>query len=134
MSHEVAMVWPMLKELRLPYPPAAYELVQEGLRHTVASVFDQDAERLSGDRHVSGQELCLGIRDVAVSSFGPLAKTVLNSWHVHGTDDFGAMVGALVEAGLFRMSENDSLDDFESVYDFDEAFGSDLDRVTHPFS
>ncbi|MEM1166091.1 MAG: Minf_1886 family protein [Planctomycetota bacterium] len=127
MTDEVAHIWPLLKTQSLPYPPSAYSLVHEGLRHAVQRVFDEDHERLMGDRHVSGQELCLGVRDVAIEQFGPLARTVLETWHISSTDDFGSMVRAMVQAGLLRMSERDTLEDFHSVYDFDEAFGTQLD-------
>ena len=129
MSNEIALIWPLLKDKGLPYPPRAYVLVQEGLRHTVEQVFDGDDARLDGDRHVSGQELCIGIRDVAIDQFGPLARTVLGAWGVHRTEDFGRMVEAMVEAGVLRMSEQDTMDDFESVYDFGEAFACELDAL-----
>ena len=130
LNEEIALIWPMLREKGLPYPPKAYALVQRGLRHAVQQMFDEGGvERMEGDRHISGQELCFGIRDMAMDEFGPLAKTVLNSWGVYHTEDFGEMVAAMVETGLLRMSERDSMDDFAGVYDFDEAFGCDLDAA-----
>ena len=53
-----------------------------------------------------------------------LAKTVLHSWGVRRTEDFGRIVFALVETGILRKSEEDSLGDFMGVFDFDEAFGA----------
>ncbi|MEM9082267.1 MAG: Minf_1886 family protein [Planctomycetota bacterium] len=131
MGNEIALIWPMLRDKNLPYPPRAYSVVQLGLRRAVEQVYDVDEARLMGDRHVTGQDLCLGIRDVAIEQFGPLAKAVLESWNISQTSDFGNMVEALVEAGLFRMSDRDSFEDFCDVYDFDEAFGCELD-VTSP--
>lgn len=105
-----------------PYPPAAFDFVQEGLRHTVETLRDAEPELPDGGRHVSGQELCVGLRDYAIKQFGGLARTVLRSWHVHRTEDFGRIVFALVDAGALRKTEEDSLEDFQGVYDFDEAF------------
>lgn len=51
-----------------------------------------------------------------------LAKTVLNHWGLRTTEDFGKIVFALVEAGLMRKTDEDTLEDFQGVYDFDEEF------------
>lgn len=77
-----------------------------------------------GGTHVSGQELCLGLRALAVEKYGLLARTVLHGWGVRSTEDFGKIVYAMVDAGLLRTSEDDSMEDFQGVYDFDEAFES----------
>jgi uncharacterized repeat protein (TIGR04138 family) len=76
-------------------------------------------------RHISGEELCDGIRRLAISRFGPMAKEVLNFWGVRATEDFGNIVFNLVDAGLLLKTENDQIDDFHDVYDFDEAFEHD---------
>jgi uncharacterized repeat protein (TIGR04138 family) len=44
---------------------------------------------------------------------------------VHRTDDFGRIVFAMIDAGLFSKSQRDSLDDFRCVFDFQEAFSRD---------
>lgn len=74
------------------------------------------------NRHVSGQELCWGLRDLAVKRWGLLAKTVLRQWRVKRTEDFGRIVFALIDEGRLRKQADDSIDDFKNVYDFDEAF------------
>ncbi len=73
-------------------------------------------------RHVTGQQLCIGLRDYAVRQYGMLAKAVLNKWGIHETKDFGQIIFAMVEAGLMRKTDDDTLDDFDGVYEFDEAF------------
>ena len=73
-------------------------------------------------RHVSGQELLTGIREYALTQFGPMAKTVLNEWGVKSCEDFGEMVFKMVEHGLLSRTENDSRDDFKGGFDFDQAF------------
>lgn len=110
-----------------PYPQAAYVFLQEGLRATVRQVHEERAEDpglggASGGEHVSGQQLCLGLRDHAIEQFGMLAGAVLASWSIHRTEDFGRMVFGLVDAGLMSKTPQDSLEDFRSVYDFAEAF------------
>ena len=102
----------------------------------IGSLFDAEALELPGadeagvvGRHVSGQELCLGLRSLAVEKYGLLARTVLRGWGVRTTEDFGKIVYAMVEAGLLRTSENDSLEDFRGVYDFEEAFDGPTDRL-----
>ena len=104
-----------------PYPPDAYAFVQEGLRFTVESSRARDDDAGRG-RHVSGSELCDGLRRYARQEFGLLARDVLAHWRIHSTEDFGRIVFAMVDAGLLRTSEEDSLDDFIGVYTFGEAF------------
>ncbi|MBL9140394.1 MAG: hypothetical protein JNK53_00885, partial [Phycisphaerae bacterium] len=99
-----------------PYPLAAYQFVQDGLRATVERVHDH-ADSVGGSRHVSGQQLCMGLRDFAIDQFGFLAPVVLASWHVHRTDDFGRMVFALIEVGAMSKTSQDTMDDFRGVYE-----------------
>jgi len=73
-------------------------------------------------RHISGPELCDGLRTLAVSRFGPMAKEVLNFWGVRSTGDFGNIVFNLVDAGLLLKTEHDRIEDFIDVYDFGEVF------------
>jgi len=119
----VLAMWDSIFEIEKRFPPAAYVFVQEGLRQTSDRVYaiDDDLEG-DGSRHVTGQELCVGLRDYAVGEFGPLAITVLNSWGIRKTRDFGSIVFTMVEAGLLRKTDDDSLDDFVDVFEFDEAF------------
>ncbi|TET37801.1 MAG: hypothetical protein E3J72_05375 [Planctomycetota bacterium] len=92
----------------------AFFFIYEALEFTV--------KNLGREGHVTGRELLMGIRDLALEKFGYLAKTVLNSWGVHGTEDFGRIVFMLVENDLMGKTESDSVEDFSNVYDFDAAF------------
>lgn len=78
--------------------------------------------RLEKRRHVTGRELLEGIREFALARFGLMTKTVFQHWGVTKTEDFGEIVFRLVKAGLLSKTEEDSVRDFEGVYDFDEAF------------
>lgn len=107
------------------YPPEAFQFVREGLAHTVKMIHGPDAEEREDEkRHVSGQQLCLGLKDHAIRQYGLLARAVLGRWGIKSTSDFGKIVFAMIEAGLMRKTEEDSLEDFLSVYDFDEAFAT----------
>jgi len=112
------------------YAPEAYVFLRDGLAHTVAMVHGEDAvnEPPAEDesRHVSGQQLCMGLRDYAIQRYGLLAKPVLTRWGITRTEDFGNIVFALVDAQLMRKTDEDTIEDFRGVFDFDEAFGFSL--------
>lgn len=102
------------------YDPGAYLFMREALDHTIKQI--RKSERSKQHRHVSGQELCEGIRDFAIEQYGPMARTLLENWGIHKTEDFGQIVFNLVEFGIFGKTETDSIEDFEKVYDFETAF------------
>ena len=86
----------------------------------------EDPEAMpEADRHISGQELCIGLRDLAIDKYGLLAPIVLEHWNVRRTNDFGRIVFAMIDAGLMTRNNDDTMDDFRAVYDFDEAFSRD---------
>jgi len=74
------------------------------------------------EQHVSGQELCEAARRYALAQFGYMAKTVLNSWGIYSTSDFGEIVFNLIRVGQMRKTRTDRREDFDNVYDFDTAF------------
>lgn len=71
---------------------------------------------------VTGPMLCKAVRDLALRQFGLMAKTVLNYWGVRSTSDIGEIVYHLIAVGDLQASEGDRREDFDDVYDFDEAF------------
>jgi len=79
-------------------------------------------EGLAQPRHISGAELAEGVRNLALRQFGPLARTVLEHWGIHSTEDMGEIVFALVEAGILIKEEEDRIEDFRGIFDFEEAF------------
>jgi uncharacterized repeat protein (TIGR04138 family) len=79
-------------------------------------------EGLAQPRHISGAELADGVRNLALRQFGPLARTVLEHWGIHSTEDMGEIVFALVEAGILIKEEEDRIEDFRGIFDFEEAF------------
>ena len=120
------------------YSPACFEFIRDGLAHTVEMVHGNPADQsmlelglVEDSRHVCGRELCIGMRDYAIERYGMLAKSVLNKWGIHQTIDFGNIIFAMVDAELMRVTEEDSIEDFDDVYEFDDVF-SDPARTAHP--
>ena len=73
-------------------------------------------------RHVSGQDLCQALRQLAHEQYGLMAKLVLASWGIRSTSDFGEIVYNLIKIGEMSKSDGDRREDFDDVYDFDQAF------------
>lgn len=88
---------------------------------------DEQEEPEGPQQHVTGQELCEAIRQYALKQYGYLAKTVLNSWGVHHTRDFGEIVFNLIRIGRMRKTNEDRREDFDDVYDFDTAFRQEFE-------
>lgn len=110
------------------YPAAAFDFVESGLAYTTERACAQFQQCQTGGlpapdiRHVTGQQLCLGLREFAIERYGVLAPCVLRHWNISRTEDFGRIVYSLIEAERLAKSPDDSIDDFHAVYDFDEAF------------
>ena len=100
------------------YPRRAYLFVLEAVSYTV--------ERLPERRHITGKELSLGIRDLALERFGIAAKLVFEEWNFARTRHFGDIVFNLVNEGLLRKTEEDAIEDFDEVFDFTTAFESEF--------
>lgn len=103
------------------YAKGAYFFIREALDHTLKSL-DKNSRKNKG--HVSGEELLEGIRSFALDRFGPMTLTLMNHWNIRQCRDFGNIVFNLVEFGILGRTDNDSLEDFEGGYNFQEAFES----------
>ena len=79
-------------------------------------------QRLTERRHLSGRELALGCRDLALERYGVLARSVLEHWGLTRSASIGEVVFALVDVGLLSAQPTDSAADFLDVFDFHEAF------------
>jgi uncharacterized repeat protein (TIGR04138 family) len=82
-------------------------------------------QSLEEPRHISGRELTEGVRELAIGRYGLLAKAVLEHWGIHGTEDVGRVVFAMVEQGLLVKEDDDRPEDFQDLFDFEEAFETD---------
>ena len=117
MSFEDALELVRAKDPR--YSADAYLFVREALDHTQKTISKSNHGRI---RHVRGQELLEGVREYALSQFGPMTVTVFEEWGVRCCQDFGEIVFNLVDIGLLAKTEKDSRADFEGGYDFFDAF------------
>lgn len=102
------------------YTPEAFQFLFESLDHAVRLAGRADSE--GAGRHVTGQELLVGMKSYALSLFGPLGAQVWRSWGVHETIDWGRIVFLLVEGGMLNSQEDDKIEDFRDGFDFDQAF------------
>lgn len=115
------------------YKLGAYEFVVESLNFAQnvlnnelelgePSKNDEDEPPAEAIRHVSGQQFCKMMRMYAIKQYGFLALTVLQSWGINTTHDFGQIVFNLVKCGKLQASPEDKIEDFDNVYDFEQAF------------
>jgi uncharacterized repeat protein (TIGR04138 family) len=96
------------------YDERAYAFVLAALEEVVT--------RLPRRRHVSGEELVDGCRELALRMWGPLAKTVLQHCSIHTTRDIGEIVFNLLEVGILSKDETDCREDFDDLFDFTLVF------------
>src|SRR5919197_3841874 len=101
------------------YTRDAYVFLRDALDFTT-----KQQKKIKGStvRHVAGPELLEGVRQYALKEFGPMVMSVFSFWGIHCCEDIGNMVFNLIGAGIFGKTEEDSIEDFKSVYDFEEAF------------
>jgi uncharacterized repeat protein (TIGR04138 family) len=92
---------------------------------------EEEAAPSGGQQHVTGQELCEAIRRYALHQYGFMAKTVLNTWGLRTTADFGEVVYNLIRIGQMRKAPGDRRIDFDNLYDFDHAFRRDYRFSSH---
>ncbi|MCB9849402.1 MAG: hypothetical protein H6817_01705 [Phycisphaerales bacterium] len=99
------------------------ELYEKGeLSKTVVAAIDDAGGFESLNRHVSGSDLCWGLRDYALQRWGRMTRSVLAGWNITETVDFGNIVFAMIEFEFMQKQPSDSLEDFRNVFDFAEAF------------
>lgn len=103
------------------YTADAYDFVSEAITYTMEKVAKADGER----RHISGQELLGGIRELILDKYGPMAQQLLSDWGISSCLDFGHIVFNMVDYQLMGKRDEDSIDDFRDGYDFYEAFRKD---------
>lgn len=102
------------------YEIGAYHFIRMALDYTLKKIREEDGSR--ENRHVSGVELSLGIKDFALAQFGPMVPALFKEWGIKSTEDFGEIVFNLVEYEVFGKTENDRKEDFRNVFDFCTAF------------
>ncbi len=100
------------------YHRDAYAFVLRALDYAVSS--HGNAEM----RHIDGQTLLLGFRELALKEFSSLACFVLEDWGITCCEDVGQIVFHLVEEHIIVKRPEDSLEDFSNGFDFKMAFDS----------
>jgi len=120
------------------YKLEAYQFVRDALAYAqdelkLGQQPDEEVEEEEEqvDAHLTGQQLCEAIRQLAQEQFGLMARVVLESWGVHCTSDFGEIVYNLIQIGLMKKSATDRREDFDDVFDFQEAFERQF-KITPP--
>lgn len=115
-----AGIWNRIEQLTKwepRYLAGAYTFVLEAVEFVIYA--------LPETRHISGRELCEGMRKLGLQKYGPMAKEVFNYWGVRATEDFGNIVFNLAEEGLLSATDEDSIEDFIDIYDFAIVFEED---------
>ncbi len=103
------------------YKLDAIRLVYEGLGQAARTEADE-SESGGQPHHISGQELCHNLRRLTSEKWGRMAKVVLNHWGVRTTRDFGEIVYLMISHKWMSAQPEDSIDDFNDVYDFKTVF------------
>ncbi|MCC6573020.1 MAG: hypothetical protein IT462_04440 [Planctomycetes bacterium] len=103
------------------YTIDAYRFAFEGLEYTVREYL-----KLKEPRHVSGKELCEGMRRLALEQFGFMAHEVWSRWGIRETRDWGNIIFNLVDAKLLRKTDEDCVEDFANIYDVRKALADDF--------
>jgi uncharacterized repeat protein (TIGR04138 family) len=96
------------------YKSDAYEFVMESLAYT--------QRKFKRSKHVTGEELLEGIKQLLMHKFGPLTLLVLKHWGITSTEDFGNIVFRLVDNKILSKDNDDKVDSFQNGYDFNEVF------------
>lgn len=99
------------------YALESYLFVLEAINYT--------RKKFRKKKHVTGQELLEGIKELALVHYGTMSKIVFEHWGISQTVDFGHIVFNMVNGGILSKTEEDDLNDFENGYDFESVFVKD---------
>lgn len=101
------------------YQAEAYAFLRDSLEATMKR---RKKNRKESGAHVGAEELLEGFRLHALDEFGPMSLMVLNYWGLRTSEDIGNMVFNLVNAGVFGKTDEDTIESFREVFDFEEVF------------
>jgi uncharacterized repeat protein (TIGR04138 family) len=102
------------------YARGAYYFLRQALDYSLKEL--HKSGELDASNHLSGQQLLEGIRQYAIKQYGPMVRPVLEHWGVRECQDFGNIVFNLVECKVLGKTDQDSVEDFSSGYQFSTAF------------
>lgn len=102
----------------------AYEFVLAALAHSQRMFGKEtppEGQAAGPEHHVTGRELLEAVCDLARREFGLMATAVFEIWRVRRTDDIGAIVFQLIDAGVLYKTDTDRPEDFCDVFDLEFA-------------
>ncbi len=102
------------------YPREAYLFVERGLQY-----HRERHGRGGSGQHVTGPQVLVGVRELAIDEFGPMARTVFQAWNLKDGADVGEIVYNLIRVGLMSKTDDDRKEDFLGVMAFDESLDMD---------
>lgn len=120
------------KHKKLNYHPQAYRFVFDALRYMQDKLEKISLDANEEGLHITGGELLIGIKELALNQYGLLTQMVFEDWGIQTTDDFGRIVFELIEQGEMRKTDKDRLEDFFSVYEFNTAFDKEYEIDVTP--
>lgn len=103
------------------YSLRAFQFIHEGLEHSVKKLYPAECES-NEPHHITGKQLCEGLAELAAEKWGRMAKVVLNRLGIKATCDFGNIVYLMVENKWMHARPEDTIEEFNDVYDFEEEF------------
>lgn len=89
------------------YAAEAYDFLRQAMDSSM-----RQYKKEENNRHLSAEELYMGVCALALEEYGPMAKTVLSYWGIQDGKDVGQIVFYLIEAGVFGKQEDDSIEQF----------------------
>lgn len=102
------------------YKKDAYAFVMEALAYT--------QKKFRRRKHVTGEELLEGIKELLIHNFGGMTLAVLNHWGIVTTEDFGNIVFNLVRNKVLSKTEEDNIESFKNQFDFATVFETGYKR------
>ena len=114
MNREFYDIIEQIYERDTRYRHEAYLFVMESLSFT--------QKKYKRYRHVTGEELLEGMKELLLNKFGPMTISVLNHWGIRATEDFGNIVFNLVDNRVLSKTDDDNIDHFRNRYSFEEVF------------
>lgn len=107
MSHSFEDAVNAIMQKHDEYAPDAYDFLRQALDTAV-----HQYKKSEQNRHLTAEELYMGVCYLAREEYGPLARTVLQYWGINDGKDVGLIVFYLIEAGVFGKQEDDSIEQF----------------------
>ena len=105
------------------YKLDAYQFIRESLQyahdHMMGELEEDDSGEKTGPRHVTGQQLCEACRLYDEHRLSD--QNGIGQMGIQSTSDFGELVHNLIRIEQMK-GESDQREDFDDVYDFDDAF------------